>query len=433
MASSRAAGEPQRAAAAPRTRAVGVVRVDTLEELRGLDQRAAEAAVVELDRRLVQGLGAGQPAVRLGPAAFAAFLRDPLGVEAISRQVRALRYVLGQEVRLDALSFTPALKTGVAVFQGEGETAQDLLRRAEASAGGVQDGEEPVQFFSSVRRDEDMARFRLKQDLRCAIAEDQLELHYQPVIDLAANRVVSAEALLRWRRPDGRLTPPGEFVPLLEETALVEEVGRWILNTACRQLRSWAAAGLPELKVAVNLSARQFRDPRLAEVVARTLELHGVAPHALEVELTETAAMQDARRTAAVLGELKALGVGVAIDDFGSGYSSLSYLRTLPFSKLKIDREFVTDVDTRRGSRAICKAVIELARGLDMSILAEGAERMEEVDTLVGLGCPLFQGFYFSRPLEPDVFAGRVADTRWLDALASPVHRRLADLRRRVA
>ena len=158
--------------------------------------------------------------------------------------------------------------------------------------------------------------------------------------------------------------------------------------------------------------------------------MHGVAPSALEVELTETAAMQDAHRTATVLGELKALGVGVAIDDFGSGYSSLSYLRTLPFSKLKIDREFVTDVDLRPESRAICKAVIELAGGLGMAVLAEGTERMEEVDTLLGLGCPLFQGFYFARPMEPAVFAARVLDPEWLDRLASPVHRRLAELRR---
>ena len=238
------------------------------------------------------------------------------------------------------------------------------------------------------------------------------------MIDAAANRVAAAEALLRWTSPDRGAVPPAAFIPLLEESGLIDEVGLWILNTACRQLGAWTTGPLAHVKVAVNVSARQFRDPQLPRLIARTLALHRVSPSRLEVELTETAAMEDEDRTRRLLHELHDLGVSVAIDDFGSGWSSISYLKNLPFSKLKIDREFVTEVDRRPDSRAICRSMVELGHGLGMTVLAEGMERREEVDALLDLGCDLFQGYWFSRPLDADAFAERVRDPRWLEALA---------------
>lgn len=420
------------ATAEPDTCAIVVFWLEELERLQSLAPSAADAALSAFAERLAAAVSATQPIGRLQGCAFAVLLHDLDGAEAISRQVKALGFVLAQEIAVGESAFTPEIRTGVALLHEAGQGAEDLLPRAEASARGAMDATavEGVSVFSEAKRQAALDRFTLKQDLRSAIEREELMLQYQPVIDLAAGRVAAAEALLRWRRPDGVLVPPDRFVPLLEEGSLVENVGLWIINAACRQLRTWSEAGLPSLRVAVNLSARQFRDPALADVIARMLELHGVAPHALEVELTETAAMQDVERSRAMLGELQALGVGVAIDDFGSGYSNMSYLRTLPFSKLKIDREFVTEVDRRPASRAICKAVIELAGGLGMSVLAEGVERIEEVNTLLGLGCATFQGFYFSRPVDPDVLATLVTDSGWLARLASPAQRRISELQR---
>jgi EAL domain-containing protein (putative c-di-GMP-specific phosphodiesterase class I)/GGDEF domain-containing protein len=420
------------ATAEPDTCAIVVFWLEELERLQSLAPATADAALSAFAERLAAAVSSTQPIGRLQGGAFAVLLQDPDGAEAIARQVKALSFVLAQEIAVGETGFTPEIRTGVALLHSAGQGADDLLLSAEASARGAIEATagEGVSVFSEAKRQAALDRFTLKQELRSAIEREELTLQYQPVVDLAAGQVVAAEALLRWRRPDGVLVPPDRFVPLLEAGALVEDVGLWILNSACRQLRTWAEAGLPRLRVAVNLSARQFRDPSLADVIARMLELHGVEPDALEVELTETAAMQDVARSRAVLGELKALGVGVAIDDFGSGYSNMSYLRTLPFSKLKIDREFVSEVDRRPASRAICKAVIELASGLGMSVLAEGVERIEEVNVLLGLGCATFQGFYFSRPVDPDVLSDLVADSGWLARLAAPAQRRISELQR---
>jgi EAL domain-containing protein (putative c-di-GMP-specific phosphodiesterase class I) len=187
------------------------------------------------------------------------------------------------------------------------------------------------------------------------------------------------------------------------------------------------------MKMAVNLSARQARDPDLKGVIVNTLERHGLAPEVLEIELTETATMEDALRMRSLFSELRHLGVGVAIDDFGTGYSSLSYLKNLPFSKLKIDREFVEAIQERRDSQAICTALVELARGLGITVMAEGVETRAEAETLVGLGCSTFQGFYFARPMNAEAFYMTVTNPEWLAMLGSPVHREIADLGRRIS
>ncbi len=411
--------------------AVGVFRLSELDRLALTDPGADLRVLEAFGARLRKTSDAAQPVARWDGATFAVALPGLDAPEAGERRLRALSYVLRQEIEGGGLPFIPELHAGAAAHPADGEGAAELVRRACASAQprGASEGA-AVSFSTPATRAAERERFALKQELHSVIGRGELRLQYQPVVDLAAGRVVAAEALLRWRRASGEEVSPSRFIPLLEESALVEEVGLWTFNAVCRQVRAWDEAGLGDLRVAVNLSARQFRDPQLAQTLARLLELHGVRPAQLEVELTETAAMQDADGVRALLGELHALGVGVAIDDFGSGYSSMSYLKNLPFTKLKIDREFVTDVDRRADSRAICKALIELSRGLGISVLAEGAERREEVDVLHALGCPLFQGFYFSRPLDPAAFVARLADAEWLTRLASPVHRRLADLQR---
>jgi EAL domain-containing protein (putative c-di-GMP-specific phosphodiesterase class I) len=211
------------------------------------------------------------------------------------------------------------------------------------------------------------------------------------------------------------LLAPDRFMAILERSPMMSEVGLWVLNAACREARAWREQGLGDLRVAVNLSIVQCRDPRLSDMVLRTLQRHGLPPSALELELTETAAMEDAEHIRRLFGDLRSHGVSVAIDDFGTGYSSLSYLKNLPFSKLKIDREFASDVDRRRDSRAICAALIALARGLGIAVLAEGVETREEMETLREMGCRLFQGFFFAQPMDGPSFAAALHDPAWLD------------------
>ena len=403
---------------------LGVFHFADVDRLATFDSAAADRALRAFEVRLRGAVDASCPVARLRHGGFAAWL--PLGGEGAGAadggeaRLQAIAYVLSQPFGADGPALTPTVSTAAAAYPQDGRDAAELLRCADAllAAGGAAGGE--VATVSSQTTAAARDRFSLIQELRGAMARDELHLQFQPVVDAVAGRVAGAEALLRWTSAGRGAVPPAAFIPLLEEGGLIDEVGLWILNAACRQLGAWSGGPLAAVKVAVNVSARQFRDPQLPKLIARTLELHRVAPERLEVELTETAAMEDEARTRRLLVELHELGVSVAIDDFGSGWSSISYLKNLPFSKLKIDREFVTELDLRPDSRAICRSMIELGRGLGMTVLAEGMERREEVDVLRAMGCRLFQGYWFSRPLDAPAFEAKVRDPSWLAALQPP-------------
>jgi len=412
---------------------LGVVRFADYDRLAAFDQAAADRMLTAFAKRLENALEPGRPLAQVDRDSFAVWTACAEDPQAAAAELQALAYVLGQEIDDEELKIAPDVGLGGAIHPHDGADPATLLTRAVAAlprSGQAAPGK--LHFFSQESSSAARARFSLEQSLRQAINREELLLHFQPVVDLTEGRVTGAEALLRWKHPERGLVSPGEFIPVLEETGMMDEVGLWVLNTACRQARAWEDLGLKGLKMAVNLSARQFRDPTLNTMILRTLERHRLEPDSLELELTETATMEDAAHTRQLFGELRALGVSVAIDDFGTGYSSLSYLKNLPFSKLKIDREFVTEVHQRRDSHAICTALVELARGLDILVLAEGVESREEADTLRDLGCSMFQGFFFARPLAADDFARTVTDPEWLAVLTSPVHRQRAALRRRL-
>ena len=413
---------------------LGVIRFADYDRLAAFDQAAADRVLQAFGARLGAAVEDNRPLAQVDRDCFALWFSGVDGPQVAASELQAIAYVLAQEIDEGDFKITPDVSLAAAIHPDDGADPLILLTRAIAAlpkTGQLTGGR--LNFFSAESSTAARARFSLEQSLRHAISREQLLLHFQPVVDLAAGRVVGAEALLRWRHPDRGLVSPGEFIPILEETGMMDEVGLWVLNTACRQSKAWQDLGITGLKMAVNLSARQFHDPALNTMIVGTLERHGLAPESLELELTETATMEDAKHTRQLFGELRALGVSVAIDDFGTGYSSLSYLKNLPFSKLKIDREFVTDVHQRRDSHAICTALVELARGLDILVLAEGVETREEADTLRNLGCSMFQGFFFARPLAADDFARTVTDPEWLAVLASPVHRQRANLRRRLS
>ncbi len=392
---------------------LGLLHLCDFDQLLAFDDAAARGALVELADRISRAVSRAHFVGHVDRATFAVWFRTG---EAAG-EFDALAYVAGQQIALPGRVLAPVLVCATAAFPADGSGAEQLLAKAVASlprAAG-EGGRVGIQAPAEVRE-----RFRLEQDLAHAIEREELSLAFQPVVDLARGRLAGAEALLRWAHPELGNVSPARFIPMVEQLGLSDRYGLWVLNAACREAARWRAQGLGDLRMSVNLSAKQVGDAQLEAKIDRTLARHALDSRAVELELTETAAMADARRTLELFTRLRAKGLGLAIDDFGAGYSSLSYLKNLPFTKLKIDREFVTDVDTRTGSRAICKALIELGRGLDLVVLAEGVETAAEVDTLRRLGCTVFQGFHFSRPLPGDAFVDYARTEAWRALAAGP-------------
>jgi EAL domain-containing protein (putative c-di-GMP-specific phosphodiesterase class I) len=242
-------------------------------------------------------------------------------------------------------------------------------------------------------------RVELEGALRGALTRGEFELHYQPQVDLANGRVVGLEALIRWRHPQLGTVQPDRFIALAEETGLIVPIGAWALRTACYQNQAWQSAGLAPTRIAVNLSARQFAEPDLRESISGVLTETGLQPTWLEIEITESLMMTNAEAAIGTMHELTAMGIGLSIDDFGTGYSSLSYLKRLPASMLKIDRSFVHDLAASPDAAAMVSAIITLARGLRMRVIAEGVETRAQIDYLRAEGCDYVQGFFYSRAL----------------------------------
>ncbi|HEX8788246.1 MAG TPA: EAL domain-containing protein, partial [Telluria sp.] len=263
-----------------------------------------------------------------------------------------------------------------------------------------------VQFYMPTMNARARERLALEGALRSALLQDEFELYYQPQVDLASGAVVGLEALIRWRNPSLGLVRPDRFIHLAEETGLIVPIGAWVLRTACRQNRAWQRAGYGPLRIAVNLSARQFAEPGLVREIACVLEETGLAPTSLEIEITESLVMDDIEGAIRTMLELKGMGVKLSIDDFGTGYSSLSYLRRFPVDVLKIDRSFVRDIPFCEDDAALVAAIIELARGLRMRVIAEGVENEAQLDYLKRRGCDEVQGHVFARAAPgPDVEA----------------------------
>ncbi len=248
------------------------------------------------------------------------------------------------------------------------------------------------------------ARLALENDLRLAISRNELEVYFQPQIQIATGKIVGAETLLRWHHHEHGLMSPTEFIPLAEETGLIIPIGEWVLERSCTYAARWQHLGLSEFRVAVNLSPKQFQQPDLIARVEAMLQATQLQPQTLELEITESTAMQDVERTRSILAALSNLGIAIAIDDFGTGYSSIGYLQRFNFNTLKIDQSFVQEVETNRSAGAIAKAIITLGQGLNLKILAEGVETEGQVRFIQGLGCEYAQGFWYHRPMPAPQF-----------------------------
>jgi EAL domain-containing protein (putative c-di-GMP-specific phosphodiesterase class I) len=263
-------------------------------------------------------------------------------------------------------------------------------------------------FFTQEMNDRVESQLVLEAGLQRAVRNDEFVLHYQPRVSAATRRVVGVEALLRWQHPERGLVPPGEFIPLLEESGLIVRVGAQVIAAACRQNKAWQDAGLPPMRVSVNISSRQFRTGSLEETVREALRASGLAPEWLEIELTESLLVENSEHAVAVMERLKEIGVAISIDDFGTGYSSLGYLKRFPIDSLKIDRSFVKDLRTSATDAAIVDAISALAHSLGLGLVAEGVEEAGQADFLRARYCTEMQGYLFGRPVPPQEMADAV-------------------------
>jgi diguanylate cyclase (GGDEF)-like protein len=305
--------------------------------------------------------------------------------------------------KLDGREFFLTLSIGVCRYPHDGADIARLLVNAEnAMFLAKRNGRNNYQVYVHDLNNTSAERLEMETALRHAVSRGELVLHYQPSVDVAAGRITAVEALVRWNHPARGLVPPDKFIPLADETGLIGEIGHWVLFEACAQARRWHDTGVSGLKVSVNVSAVQFRQCDLVQIVAEALARTGLPPWCLDLEITETVLMQDADATIATLLGLKAMGVCISVDDFGTGYSSLAYLRRFPIDTLKIDKSFMRDVIRDGHNAAIVRTVIALAKNLDLESIAEGVETEEQVRFLRAEGCDRLQGFFFSKPLPAD-------------------------------
>jgi diguanylate cyclase (GGDEF)-like protein len=288
---------------------------------------------------------------------------------------------------------------GISIHPGDGSDPETLVRNADTAMYRAKDqGRDNYQLYAPAMNARALERLALENMLRKALSHRELVLYYQPVCDMKTKNVVGVEALIRWRHPEMGLVSPAHFIPVAETSGLIIPIGDWVLRTACRQTKLWQKRIDPELTVAVNLSARQFQQPNLTEEIAEVLEETGLGAKYLELEITESNAMQNAENTIYTLRELKALGVRIAMDDFGTGYSSLSYLKQFPIDTLKLDQSFVRGITTAASDAAIATAVIAMAHSLDLKVIGEGVETEEQFAFLLKQRCDYIQGYLFSPP-----------------------------------
>jgi EAL domain-containing protein (putative c-di-GMP-specific phosphodiesterase class I) len=299
---------------------------------------------------------------------------------------------------------------GIALFPSDGTDAETLVKNADISMYRAKDaGRDGYQLYSVELHARAQQRMHLESQMRAALLRRNFRLHYQPIVRAATGEVIGAEALLRWTHAERGVVPPSEFIPVAEETGLIVPLGEWVLNKACAKAASWDAAGLPPLRIAVNLSARQLSQPGFASKVAACLAANRLAPDRLELEITEGLLMDSAAPINESIEELRKLSVRLSIDDFGTGYSSLAYVKRFPVSTVKIDRSFVRNIETDPRNAAVARAIIALSHGLGMEVVAEGVESDEELGLLVREGCDSAQGYVFSRPVTSAEFAAFVA------------------------
>jgi diguanylate cyclase (GGDEF)-like protein len=399
--------------------------------------RAGDQLIKEVAHRLAAVARSTDTVARLGGDEFL-FIMDRLArredaVQIVRRAVEAL----SQPIRIGDIDIHASASIGVAMFPADGKGVDTLIANADAAMYcAKQRGRNNIQCYASGMNAITQDKVKLESDLHAALTLNQLELHFQPKLETMSGAIYGAEALVRWRHPERGLVPPGEFIPLAEACGLIDKIGDWVVNEACRQARAWQLQGLPSLRVAVNLSALQFRNGNLLHMIAAALAAADLEPRFLEVEITESALMSDPEESVKILEQLSRMGVVVSVDDFGTGYSSMAYLRRFPIDKLKIDRTFIGELLSRADDASIVRAIVSLAHNLRLKVVAEGVETSDQLELLRSLGCDQYQGFWFSPAVPAPKFAELLVESRKkaeaeTDAMAERTHSRLAVYRPR--
>ncbi|MFT6955909.1 MAG: putative signal transduction protein with EAL and GGDEF domain [Halieaceae bacterium] len=347
----------------------------------------------------------GTEIARLGGDEFTVVLSD-VELEHVEGVAKRILHSLSQPIALQSHNPVVTPSIGIAVFPEDGEDPDTLVRNADTAMYVAKaEGRACYRFYNEEMNSRAVEQLKMEEELRHAMTHNELELRYQPQIEIDTGDVVSMEALVRWKHPERGMISPGEFIPVAERTGQIIELGDWVMNEVARNCLYWETLGLPAFRICINISPLQFNQGNLTQSIADFLGRSGLDPRRLELELTESAIMTDAETNIAKLNELKGLGIELAVDDFGTGYSSLSYLKRFPIDTLKIDQSFVADLDSPNG-RAIIDAILALSKTMNLRSIAEGIEEPDQLRYLVNQRCDLLQGFYFASPLYPEDVPG---------------------------
>lgn len=364
-----------------------------------LGTTAGDDVLKETARRLLANLRDNDTVARVGSDDFILVLSDQDSVAGTTDKLARLRAALSEPFDLGGRDIVVTASIGCSFYPGDGEDHETLLRRANAAMYRAKDmGRDVIRFFAPGLDAASLQAVELESELRRAIARGELRLYYQPQLELRTGKLVGLEALMRWQHSQRGLIPAAQFIPIAEDSGLIVSMGEWALREACRQAKLWQDAGIEGAAVAVNLSARQFRDKNIVYTVRRILRDSGLEPARLELEITESSIMHDIEEVIAIMLEFKLLGVMLSIDDFGTGYSNLNYLRRFPVDKLKIDQSFVRDAELAASAASIARAVIVIGHSLRLQVIAEGVETVGQASFLRQNGCDQIQGFLIARP-----------------------------------
>jgi diguanylate cyclase (GGDEF)-like protein/PAS domain S-box-containing protein len=367
----------------------------------------------QVAERIQEYVREGDTVARLGGDEFTLLVPGITAEEDAAKIAKKVCDAIHDPFWIDGRELFVTTSLGVAVYPSDGHDAETLVRNADSAMYRAKEqGRDNYQLYTPAMNAKAIERLSLESQLRQAVANDELELHFQPFIDLNTAEVLGAEALLRWRHPELGLIPPGEFIPIAELSGLIVPIGEWVLRTACAEARKWHASGFSKLTVSVNLSSRQFQQADLVSQVTSALAETGLEPDKLDLEITETNAMQNAEHSINTLWGLKKQGVRISMDDFGTGYSSLNYLKRFPIDRIKLDQSFVRDLPEDKDDAAIAMAVIAMGRSLELVVIAEGVETEEQLAFLKDRQCDQLQGFLFSRPLPPEAFESFLEESR---------------------
>ena len=375
--------------------------VDQLKKVNDtLGHRAGDQLMQQVSERLRECLTESDTVARFGGDQFVLMLPEIETTKDALDVVASIQECLNPSFRLDRQELFTTASVGISFFPDDGKDTSSLVKNAGAAlyrakkAGGNE-----YRFYTADMHAKASKRFELETNLRHAIDNHELLLHYQPRVAIDSLEIVGLEALVRWQHPQFGLVPPGDFIPLAEETGLILPIGEWVLREACQQNRTWQDKGFARMRVGVNISARQFQQQYLAETVMRILDETELGPECLELELTESSVMSNAEATIIVLNKLQTKGIAISVDDFGTGFSSLSYLKRLPIDSLKVDQSFVRDLATDPDDAALVMAIVSLAHTLRLRVVAEGVETAEQLRFLRLLRCDEIQGYLISKPL----------------------------------